>query len=70
MLEMDDINARWDRRVTIDRYAQLLKESFDALYEGGAQNGRVLVLNLNPWLSGQPFRIGFLDEALGYMMRC
>jgi peptidoglycan/xylan/chitin deacetylase (PgdA/CDA1 family) len=69
MLELDDINALWDRRVTIDRYAQLLKESFDALYQGGGQNGRVLVLNLHPWLIGQPFRIGFLDEALEYMKR-
>ena len=69
MLELDDINALWDRRVTIDRYAQLLKESFDNLYESGSQNGRVLVLNLHPWLIGQPFRIGFLDEALEYMMR-
>lgn len=69
MLELDDINALWDRRVTIDRYAQLLKESFDTLYQSGGQNGRVLVLNLHPWLIGQPFRIGFLDEALEYIMR-
>ncbi len=31
--------------------------------------GRVLALNLHPWLIGQPFRIGYLDEALGHMMR-
>jgi hypothetical protein len=28
-----------------------------------------MVLNLHPWLIGQPFRIGFLDEALGSIMR-
>jgi peptidoglycan/xylan/chitin deacetylase (PgdA/CDA1 family) len=69
MLELDDINALWDRRVTIDRYARLLKESFATLYRDGARNGRVLVLNLHPWLIGQPFRIGYLDDALGDMMR-
>lgn len=69
MLELDDVNALWDRRVTIDRYAELLKESFDTLYRDGAQNGRVLVLNLHPWLIGQPFRVGYLDDALGYMMQ-
>ena len=69
MLEPDDINALWDRRVTIDRYGQMLKESFDTIYRDGAQNGRVLVLNLHPWLIGQPFRIGYLDDALGHMMR-
>ena len=69
MLELDDVNALWDRRVPVDRYGELLKESFDALYSDGAQNGRLLVLNLHPWLIGQPFRIGFLDDALGHMTR-
>ena len=39
------------------------------MYQDGKLNGRVLGLNLHPWLIGQPFRIGFLDEALGHMMR-
>ena len=69
MLELDDVNALWDRRVAIDRYAELLKESFDSLYRDGAQSGRLLVLNLHPWLIGQPFRIGYLDDALGTIMR-
>lgn len=69
MLELDDVHALWDRRVTIDRYAQLLKEGFDTLYRDGEQNGRLMVLNLHPWLIGQPFRIGYLDEALGYIVR-
>ena len=69
MLELDDVNALWDRRVDIDRYGQLLKDAFDVLYRDGAQNGRVLVLNIHPWLIGQPFRIGTLEDALRYMMR-
>ena len=69
MLELDDINALWDRRVTVDRYGEMLKDSFDIIYRDGAQNGRLLVLNLHPWLIGQPFRIGYLDDAFGHMMR-
>jgi peptidoglycan/xylan/chitin deacetylase (PgdA/CDA1 family) len=69
MLELDDIHALWERRVPIDRYGEMLKESFAVLYRDGAANGRVLVLHLHPWLIGQPFRIGFLDEALGTMVR-
>jgi peptidoglycan/xylan/chitin deacetylase (PgdA/CDA1 family) len=69
MLELDDIHALWDRRVTIDRYEGLLKESFDTVYHEGAQNSRLLVLNLHPWLIGQPFRIRYLDNALSYMMQ-
>jgi peptidoglycan/xylan/chitin deacetylase (PgdA/CDA1 family) len=69
MLELDDVHALWDRRVPIDRYEQLLCESFNTLYRDGDHNGRLLVLHLHPWLIGQPFRIGFLDAALGMMMQ-
>ena len=68
MLELDDVNALAERHVEIQRYGQLLKESFDNVYLDGARNGRSLVLNLHPWLIGQPFRIGYLDDALGHMM--
>jgi peptidoglycan/xylan/chitin deacetylase (PgdA/CDA1 family) len=69
MLELDDLHAMWQRQMTVDRYATLLTEGFATLYRDGAQNGRVLVLNLHPWYIGQPFRIGFLDAALGTIMR-
>ena len=69
LLELDDLHAMWERRVPVDRYGTLLTESFDTLYRDGAHNGRLLVLNLHPWLIGQPFRIGFLDAALETMMR-
>jgi peptidoglycan/xylan/chitin deacetylase (PgdA/CDA1 family) len=68
MLELDDVNALWYRRLAIDRYAELLSESIDRLYRDGVRNGRLLGLNLHPWLIGQPFRIGYLDDALGTMM--
>ena len=68
MLEMDDVVALWDRRVTVARYGELLKQCFDVLHEDGARNGRLLAINLHPWLIGQPFRIRYLDGALGHMM--
>ena len=37
-------------------------------YDEGATNGRLLVLHLHPWLIGQPFRIGCLDEALSHIV--
>jgi allantoinase len=67
-LPLDDVNALWDRRIDIDRYREMIKETFDTLYDEGATNGRLLVLHLHPWLIGQPFRIGYLDAALGHIM--
>jgi allantoinase len=69
MLELDDIIALAHRRVTVDSYGAMLKQSFDTMYQDGSSNGRLIVLNLHPWLIGQPFRIGVLDDALGYIMR-
>jgi peptidoglycan/xylan/chitin deacetylase (PgdA/CDA1 family) len=66
-LPLDDINALWDRRVEIDRYGAMIREAFDALYRAGESSGRLLVLNLHPFLIGQPFRIGVLDAALAHI---
>ena len=68
-LPLDDVNALWDRRMDIDRYGAMIKETFDVLYREGAQTGKLLVLHLHPWLIGQPFRIGCLEDALGHIMR-
>jgi allantoinase len=68
-LPVDDVNALWDRRIDIDRYREMIKETFATLYDEGDTNGRLLVLHLHPWLIGQPFRIGCLDEALGHIVR-
>jgi len=66
-LPLDDVNALWDRRMDIDRYEAAIKDAFDTLYREGAANGRLLGLNLHPWLIGQPFRIASLDAALSHI---
>ena len=68
MLEFDDVTAMLSRRLPVNKYADLLREGFDTMYHDGAQTGRVIVLNLHPWLIGQPFSIGYLEEALGHMV--
>ncbi len=68
-LPLDDLNALWERRVDIDRYGEMIRESFETLYRAGEMNGRLLVLNLHPFLIGQPFRIGTLDAALASIVQ-
>jgi hypothetical protein len=46
---------------------QLMVDAFDRLYLDGADSGRLLVLNVHPWLTGQPYRIKYLDAALNHM---
>ncbi len=65
---LDDIEAMWDRRIEVGRWARMITEAFDRLRQDGERNGRLLVLNLHPWLTGQAFRIGRLDAALEHVM--
>jgi peptidoglycan/xylan/chitin deacetylase (PgdA/CDA1 family) len=67
--ELSDVNALWDRRLSTERYGRLVVEAFEGLKRDGATNARLLALHLNPWLIGQPFRIGCLDAALGEIAR-
>ena len=67
-LPLDDVASLWERRVTIGRYVEMVKDTFDTLHREGASNGRLMALNLRPWLMGQPFRVRRLREALEYVM--
>jgi len=64
LLELDDVNAMFDRKVPFARWGRMVTECFEVLYVDGAANGRLMLLNLHPWLVGQPFRIATLDRAL------
>jgi hypothetical protein len=50
--------ARW-RRAVID--------AMDQLHADGAASGRVLALNVHPWLTGQAFRTTYLAEVLDHL---
>jgi allantoinase len=68
-VELDDVFTHTVRSIPIQRYATMITEAFDRLYADGAVSGRLLVLNLHPTRIGQPFRIKYLDLALGHIMR-
>jgi allantoinase len=67
LLDLDDVVSHHVRHVPIMRYGQLLKEAFDGLRQAGRTSGRLMIINVHPWLSGQPFRIPYLDDALAYI---
>ncbi len=69
LLEIDDHFALRERRFPVDGYGQLIARAFDRMYRDATRSGRLLVLNLHPWLIGQPFRIGYLEAALAHIMR-
>ncbi len=64
--ELDDANALLQRKVTISTYGRMLTDSFDVLYRESVDSGRLYLLHLRPWISGQPFRIGYVERALAH----
>ena len=49
-------------------FARICKAQFDQLYAEGAESGRVMCIALHPFLIGQPHRVKYLDDILGYIM--
>lgn len=67
MIELDDIFTHVNRVIPIQRFTQMITEQFDRLYFDGATTGRVFVLNVHPWVMGQPFRIKYFAAAMKHI---
>ena len=53
-----------------DEYRDQLIDQFDVLYaESASEGGRIMCLALNPWVTGQPYRIGTLETVLEHITR-
>ncbi len=63
-VDFDDVFTYWHRRISMARWQKAVIEAIDQLLADGRENGRMLLLNLHPWLIGQPWRIGFLEALL------
>jgi peptidoglycan/xylan/chitin deacetylase (PgdA/CDA1 family) len=66
-LYLDDGYVHLRGRRTIQELSLLWRDWFDGLYVDGAISGRMMVLNLHPWIIGQPWRIRYLDEVLSHI---
>lgn len=67
MLDLDDVMFHHVRTIPIDTFTGLITESYDVLHQSGEESGRLLVLNLHPYVIGQPYRIKYLDRALAHI---
>ena len=67
-IELNDVPILGRNHHEGDYFARICKAQFDQLYKEGAESGRVMCIALHPYLIGQPHRIKYLDEILGYIM--
>ncbi len=67
--DLDDVMALWHRKIPMERWVRAVLDAVDRLALDGARGGRLLVLNLHPWLSGQAYRATYLDELIARLTR-
>ncbi len=65
--EWDDVEAMWLRKISRERWPDLVTQAFDRLYGEGAESGRYFTLSLHPWVIGQAHRIRYLADALTHL---
>ena len=67
--ETDDRTVMMDFHHTEDSWAQQVKDRFDVLYrEADRYGGRVMSIPLHAWVTGVPYRVGYLREVLDYII--
>ena len=62
LIDLDDVYAQFHRKITPARWRTCVEDAVERIVADG-QDGvaRLLVINLHPWLSGHPFRIGHVE---------
>jgi len=66
-VELNDIGIFTFKSHTGAEFVQMVKDQFDQLYADAETSGRVMSIALHPFVIGQAFRAGYLDEALAYV---
>ena len=66
-LDLDDDYIHQTGRRLIGEYTDGIKDTFDTLYSEGTKSGRMMVINLHPWIMGWPWRSKYLDQALAHI---
>lgn len=68
-LEIGDIPVFLQHGGTGEDFQQMIVDQFDALYEDGEKQPRVMSIAVHPFLVGHPFRARYLERALAHIRK-
>jgi allantoinase len=68
-VENNDITMMIVQHHEAPYWTQKCIDTFDRLYAEGAERPRVMAIAIHPYISGQPFRIKYLEAVYQYMAR-
>jgi allantoinase len=66
-LQCNDTVQYFDQKATAAEFGEVLRRQFDCLYQESTDVPRVMAIALHPFVSGMPYRIGAVDQALDYI---
>ena len=68
-VECNDIPVMMVQHHEAPYWTQKCTDSFDRLYQEGAERPRVMAIAIHPYISGQPFRIKYLEAVYDYIAK-
>jgi allantoinase len=68
-IEINDITLCVGKSLSGADFCQMIVDQFDQLYKDSETSGRVMALCLHPFVSNQPHRQKYLEQALAYISR-
>jgi peptidoglycan/xylan/chitin deacetylase (PgdA/CDA1 family) len=68
-LELHDLSMFLRLQFTPKEFYETCVESFDALYDEGAKNPRIMCIALHPFVIGHPVRAKYLDRVFEHILQ-
>ena len=67
MIEIGDTMGHYNRKLPLQRWVQMVKETFDVMHSDAQETGLLLAFRLHPWCVGQPYRIKYLEQIIAHL---
>jgi peptidoglycan/xylan/chitin deacetylase (PgdA/CDA1 family) len=66
-VEINDVPTILGKGASGEAFGRIIKDQFDILYEEAARLPKIMSISLHPPVSGHPFRMKYIADALAYI---
>jgi len=68
-LEINDLPLFLHRGITGPEFGQMIMDQFDVLQRDSRRSSRVMSIGIHPFITGQPFRYKYFEQAIAWLAR-
>jgi peptidoglycan/xylan/chitin deacetylase (PgdA/CDA1 family) len=69
-IELNDITLMIVQHHEAAYWVQKCTDAFDRLYQESQKRSKIMAIAIHPYISGQPFRIKYLEAVYSHMAKC